>query len=232
MSGNLKLSIGPSSPRAYINRELSWLGFARRVLALAESSRTPLLERVKFAGITGMLHDEFFMKRISGLKNQIRKGSTKRSIDGRTPEEELAACREELVRQTRALAHLTDGLLGTELPQAGVPIVDLSRVEPDRRLELRDYFRRSVLPILTPLAVDAEHPFPFISNLGLNLALLLADADTAEGRFRAHQAAGQPAALDPTERRRWFRPHGTGPGGQPRPAVPGHSTERRFTRSG
>lgn len=84
--------IGPDQPEAYFNRELSWLAFAARVLALAEDPELPLLERVKFAGILGMLHDEFFMKRVSGLKKLVRKGSRRRSLDGRTPEEEMSAC--------------------------------------------------------------------------------------------------------------------------------------------
>ena len=81
------ITIKPESPDAFINRELSWLRFASRVLELAEDSEVPLLERVKFAGILGMLHDEFFMKRIAGLKRQIRKGFEKHSIDGLTPME-------------------------------------------------------------------------------------------------------------------------------------------------
>ena len=80
------------SPEAFVSRELSWLAFASRVVALAENPEVPLLERVKFAGISGMLHDEFFMKRISGLKRQTVKQKTKLSIDGRTPAAELAAC--------------------------------------------------------------------------------------------------------------------------------------------
>ena len=88
---------------AYLNRELSWLAFARRVLALVEDPELPLLERVKFAGIMRMLHDEFFMKRIGGLKRQGKKAAH-RSIDGRTPAEELAACREEILQQMKAIS--------------------------------------------------------------------------------------------------------------------------------
>ena len=87
------------SPSAFHNRELSWLSFAGRVIALVENSDLPLLERVKFAGIAGMLHDEFFMKRMSGLKRQIKKQSTKQSIDGRLPQEEYDACIEKLHQQ-------------------------------------------------------------------------------------------------------------------------------------
>jgi polyphosphate kinase len=92
------------APQAFFNRELSWLAFARRVLALSAQRSLPLLERVKFAGISGMLHDEFFMKRMSGLKRQIAKRSQKRSIDGRTPQEEFDACRAELLDRARSRA--------------------------------------------------------------------------------------------------------------------------------
>ena len=110
----------PESPGAFINRELSWLQFARRVLEMAGDPTVPLLERVKFSGILGMLHDEFFMKRVAGLKRQVNKGVDKVSLDGMTPAEELAACRKEVLRQSgepgwlfrsfaRALAALDGG---------------------------------------------------------------------------------------------------------------------------
>lgn len=167
------------SPEAFFNRELSWLAFARRVLALAEDPDRPLLERIKFAGIVGMLHDEFFMKRMSGLKRQIRKGVRKRSLDGRTPSEEFDACREELLRQIAILGRVLREELRPALSQHGIPIIDHAALKRKQKEVIRRYFRRSVLPILTPLAVDAEHPFPFISNRGLNLAVLL--PDTEEG---------------------------------------------------
>ncbi len=94
-------ALTPISPAAFINRELSWLRFAGRVLELARDAEVPLLERVKYAGILGMLHDEFFMKRVAGLKRQINEGVNKSSLDGRTPAEELAACRKEILRQGR-----------------------------------------------------------------------------------------------------------------------------------
>jgi polyphosphate kinase len=163
------------SPTAYRNRELSWLAFAGRVIALAESPELPLLERVRFAGIAGMLHDEFFMKRISGLKRQITAGSAKLSIDGRRPQEEFDACREELLAQTGRLARVMREELRPALGEAGVPILDHGELDASQRQALRDYFEASVMPILTPLAVDPEHPFPFISNLGLNLAVTFED---------------------------------------------------------
>lgn len=171
------------APEAYFNRELSWLGFARRVLALTGGDDVPLFERVNFAGIMGMLHDEFFMKRISGLKRQVQKGSRKRSLDGKTPSEELAACRKELREQSRLLCEVLNDEILPALAGIGQRIAEYDSLKPEQQASLRDYFRRSVQPILTPLAVDQEHPFPFISNLGLNLAVVLPDGGDGGTRF-------------------------------------------------
>lgn len=165
--------IAVDAPEAYVNRELSWLAFARRVLSLVEDREVPLLERVKFAGIMGMLHDEFFMKRMSGLKRQIARGVEKRSLDGLRPQEEFQACRAEIVRQARDLDRAVQDELRPGLARAGIPILDYGELSAPQRGEVDAYFRSMVLPILTPLAVDAEHPFPFISNLGLNLGVEL-----------------------------------------------------------
>ena len=166
-------TVDVQSPEAFVNRELSWLKFARRVLSLAADPDVPLLERVKFAGISGMLHDEFFMKRMSGLKRQIRKGIDKLSLDGRTPREELLACRAEVLDQSAELSRLLAEEIRPHLAAGGAPILDYGDLDEAQREEALESFRRTVLPILTPLAVDAEHPFPFISSLGLNLALRL-----------------------------------------------------------
>ena len=165
--------ITPESTDAFINRELSWLRFARRVLELAEDEEVPLLERVKFAGILGMLHDEFFMKRIAGLKRQVQKGVEKISIDGRTPLEEHEACREEVLEQSKRLSRVFDKDLRPALLENGIGIRAWEDLDDHHRADLTNYFKRAVLPILTPLAVDAEHPFPFVSNSGINLAVSL-----------------------------------------------------------
>ncbi len=179
-------------PEAFVNRELSWLGFARRVIALARSAEVPLLERIKFAGIAGMLHDEFFMKRISGLKRLIDKRSGKLSPDGRTPLEEFDACRAELVDQVADLAALIGDDLRPALAAEGLPLLDHDALGKKQRNRLRKYFRDSVMPILTPLAVDSEHPFPFIANLGLNMAVLLSDAKGRERFIRIEIPANRP----------------------------------------
>jgi polyphosphate kinase len=158
------------APELFFNRELSWLAFARRVLSLVEDSSLPLLERVKFTGIMGMLHDEFFMKRIGGLKRQLRAGRDHRSLDGRTADEELRDCRAEIRRQVEDLSRVLGGEIRPALAREGLGIIDYRDLSPAQREGVDGHFERSVLPILTPLAVDAEHPFPFISGLGLNLA--------------------------------------------------------------
>jgi polyphosphate kinase len=161
------------TPESYINRELSWLSFARRVLELAEDPATPLLERMKFAGIMGMLYDEFSMKRIGGLRRRIEKKSQKISSDGLTLQEELDVSRREVRRQTGILCTLIEDELRPALAKAGIPILDYEELDSAQRAHTRQYFRESVEPILTPLAVDVGHPFPFISNLGLNLGIMI-----------------------------------------------------------
>ena len=193
------------SPDALINRELSWLSFARRVLALAQDPTLPLLERVKFAGIMGMLYDEFAMKRIGGLKRRIEKGKTKKKVThgGLTPEEELQACRKELHAQARLVSRLLSDELRPALKAAGIPILDYKDLKKQQRKYVQRYFHKSVEPILTPLAVDASHPFPFISNLGLNLAVLVTETKKKRNRFVRIKV--------PANRPRWVPlPDGTG----------------------
>jgi polyphosphate kinase len=172
----------PDSPEAHINRELSWLSFARRVLALAEDGDQPLLERVKFAGIMGMIYDEFAMKRIGGLRRQVQNGDQMPGPDGLTPAQELAACRQELRAQQALVARVVEEELRPALLTLGIPIRDVAGLDPVQRDYLAHYVAEAVEPILTPLAADAAHPFPFISNLGLNLAVQVTDP----GRHRSH----------------------------------------------
>jgi polyphosphate kinase len=174
--------IAVDSPAAFHDRELSWLAFARRVLAQIEDTELALLERLKFAGIMGMLHDEFFMKRIGGLKRKIRKGSSKLSLNGCTATEQLEACQAEIRDQVEILARALEENLLPALAAESVPIRRYLDLEPTQQATLREYFRSSVQPILTPLAVDAEHPFPFISNDSLNLAVQRTDR-TGQKRF-------------------------------------------------
>jgi polyphosphate kinase len=176
------VALSPDSPQAYLNRELSWLSFARRVLVMAEDPAVPLLERLKFAGIVSTLHDEFFMKRVSGIKRLLSRGDTSLSLDGLLPVEELMLCREEVLTQEELLYGLLKRDLLPSLAAAGIEILSLAQLNADQRAFIDQYFVRHVLPVLTPLAVDAEHPFPFVSHLGLNLLVQI--RDTKRGRAR------------------------------------------------
>jgi polyphosphate kinase len=169
------------SADALINRELSWLSFARRVLAQVEDPDLPLLERVKFAGIMGMLHDEFAMKRMGGLKRRIKKAKPSRG--GLSMEEELRACRIELHKQSRLVSLLVHDELLPALAKVGIRILNYKDLNKKQSSQMKRYFRKSVVPVLTPLAVDVSHPFPFISNLGLNLAVIVKDAKKKQNRF-------------------------------------------------
>lgn len=171
------------SPAALIDRELSWLSFARRVLALAEDPDQPLLERVKFAGIMGMIYDEFAMKRIGGLFRKIRRDEARRRPEGLTPAEVLEACRSELRSQQGLVASIVEEQLRPALRDLGTPILDVGDLDQSQRDFVARYFLESVEPILTPLAADAAHPFPFISNLGLNLAVLVTESGRRGRRF-------------------------------------------------
>jgi polyphosphate kinase len=189
--------IDVDSPKTLINRELSWLSFARRVLALAEDPDLPLLERIKFAGIMGMLYDEFAMKRMGGLKRKIekrkRKKKKKLSPDGLSAEEELQACREELHKQARLVSRLVANKLRPALAAAGIPILEYKELGDKQQKQMQRYFLESVEPILTPLAVDVSHPFPFISNLGLNIAVEVKETKKKRNRFvRIKMPANRP----------------------------------------
>jgi polyphosphate kinase len=173
-------AIDPSE--GFFDRELSWLAFARRVLAMVGDQNLPLLERLKFAGIMGALHDEFFMKRMSNLQRRMLGGKKAKSFAGLSNPELLAACRAEILDQARILDGFLRGDLLPALAAAGLPIVGRDAWTGPQREHLRGYFEQSVLPILTPLAVDREHPFPFISNDALNLAVMV-PVDGAADRF-------------------------------------------------
>ena len=166
----------------FLNRELSRLDFYERVLLLAADDSQPVLERVNFLAFFGGFLDEFFQIRVSGLKEQAAAGLTTTSPDGLSPREQLDAIRarvEELsTRANRILENLRQ-----KLDSAGVRIVDWDELKPTQRDELQEMFENRIFPVLTPLAVDPAHPFPYISNLSLNLAVVARDPLTREPRF-------------------------------------------------
>ncbi|HEX3454844.1 MAG TPA: polyphosphate kinase 1 [Gaiellaceae bacterium] len=166
----------------FLNRELSRLDFYERVLALSADDQQPLLERVNFLAFFGGFLDEFFQIRVSGLKEQAAAGLTTTSPDGLSPREQLDAIRAR-VQELSVRAGRIFETLGERLGAAGVRIVGWDELKGTQRDELREMFENRIFPVLTPLAVDPAHPFPYISNLSLNLAVIARDPLTREPRF-------------------------------------------------
>ena len=164
----------------YINRQLSWLNFNWRVLREALDQRHPLLERVKFLAIFASNLDEFFMIRVSGLRNQLDAGVMEPAIDGMTPNEQLLAVRRELLQHLEELSDCWRTDLLPKLHATGIHVIEYPQLAPPQRAWLREYFARDIFPVLTPLAFDQSHPFPHISNLSLNLAVVVTDAEHGE----------------------------------------------------
>ncbi len=159
-------------PEYFLNRELTWLNFNFRVLHEAEDERTPLLERVKFLAIVGSNIDEFFMKRIGGLKQQVGAGVQKHTADGRTPEEQIEECY-VLVRQLEARQRQVLQSVLAELAQHQIVVTTYESVGKKSQQYLREHYLNNIFPLVTPQATDPAHPFPFISNLSLNLLVAL-----------------------------------------------------------
>ena len=186
-------------PQWYLNRELSQLEFFRRVLEEAKDASHPLLERVKFLAIVGSNLDEFFMVRVAGLKQQIAAGVVELSLDGLTPAEQLAAIRKAVSKLlAEARDCYQDDLLPT-LAEAGIHILGYPDLDHRQKAYVKKYFAQVVFPVLTPLAFDPGRPFPHISNLSLNLAVLIRDPAGKE-RFARVKVPGTLPRLVPLRR--------------------------------
>jgi polyphosphate kinase len=192
-----------TDPTLYLNRELTWLTFNRRVLAEAEDDRNPLLERVKFLAIVGSNLDEFYMKRIGGLKLQAVAGVPELTVDGHTPQEQISACN-AWVRDFEYERLKVERRLIALLAEHEIRVLDWSELSPAERAELRERYVRNIFPLVTPLALDPAHPFPFVSNLSLNLLVTGQAADRPEpviARVKVPVGQGIPRLLRVREKR-------------------------------
>ena len=167
------------APELYLNRELTWLEFNRRVLHEAQDENNPLLERLKFVGIVSSNLDEFFMKRIGGLKQQVGAGIMNYSVDGRLPAQQIEECYVK-VRELEALKSELVPQLCELLAEHDIHITPYEALSNENQETIRSYYFENIYPLVTPQGVDSTHPFPFISNLSLNLLVTLRHNDSEE----------------------------------------------------
>ncbi len=178
------LSVEALPPAAlFFNRELSWIAFNQRVLHEGIDTRTPLLERVKFFSIFSRNLDEFFMVRVAGVKRKMTDPVPLLTDDGLAPEEQMRAIRKALLPLVRQQHDVFERVLRPELRQAGISILNYDELTASQQQYVQQYFQEHIFPVLTPLAIDPGHPFPYISNLSLNLATIVADDRTDERYF-------------------------------------------------
>jgi polyphosphate kinase len=176
-------ALRPTAEPRYFNRELTWLDFNARVIALAEDEALPVLERAKFLAIASRNLDHFFQVRVAGLKTQIAAEVGARSIDGRSPPEQLAAIRPLVIDQVARQEEILRKDLLPRLRDLGIRLCSWEELDVAQHHELSRMFETRIFPVLTPLSVDPSHPFPYISNLSLNLAVVARDPDTQVHRF-------------------------------------------------
>ncbi len=184
------------APGVFLNRELTWLEFNRRVLHEGMDERTPLLERVKFAAIVSSNLDEFFMKRIGGLKQQVGAGLQDLSADGRTPQQQIEASY-AVIRELEAQRDALVPALLSQLEAHGVFLLEYDHLTDGEKEALRKDYLQNIFPLVTPQAIDPAHPFPFISNLSLNLLVTLRypDGDLSLARVKVPVGSGIPRFL-------------------------------------
>jgi len=182
----------PASPDRFFNRELSWLAFNWRVLEEASNPRVPLLEQVRFLSISATNLDEFYTVRVAGLRELKRAGNTMPSIDGRSSEEQLTLINED-ARQLMAAQQQTFGALVAKLEAENIHLLTRADLSPQDRTFLGEYFLSNVFPMLSPLAIDPAHPFPFIPNLGFCLALQI---ERRADKFRRNAILPVPQQID------------------------------------
>jgi polyphosphate kinase len=206
----------PSNESHFFNRELSWLEFNRRVLDEALEQQHPLLERVKFLSIFSTNLDEFFMIRVAGMKQQVAAHVTALTIDGMTPAEQLSAIRRVVSEHLTIQRNCWLDDLKPKLQEQGIHVLDYENLNEEQREFCKNHFEQNIFPVLTPLAFDMSHPFPHISNLSINLAVVINDPEEGERFARVKVPAVLPRLIPiplgddaqsnqiPPERRRCF----------------------------
>lgn len=181
-----------NDPSLYLNRELSWLQFNDRVLDQAKNKKSPLLERLKFLAISGSNMDEFFMKRIGGLKQQVAAGIQEATVDGRTPQQQLDECR-AIIKGFQAQKEQVTRDIFSDLRKQNIDILKYAELTEQEQRKIRSFFYDNIFPLVTPQSVDPAHPFPFISNLSLNLFVTLrypGEEDVSLARVKVPVGAG------------------------------------------
>jgi polyphosphate kinase len=185
------------APDLYLNRELTYLNFCWRVLHEAEDDRLPLLERVKFVAIVSSNIDEFFQKRIGGLKQQVGAQLHRVTPDGRSPQQQISDCLELITRLEARKQQILERLYG-ELRTVGVWIAPFRELDPQQQAWVREHYLTNIFPLVTPQAMDPAHPFPFVSNLSLNLLVSLRyenDSESLLARVKVPASGGTPRYL-------------------------------------
>jgi polyphosphate kinase len=201
-NGNRAVAVDVKDPSLYVNRELSLLAFQKRVLEEAQDESNALLERMKFLSIVGSNLDEFFMVRVAGLRRQVEAGSVEVGPDGLSPREQLDAIRTEVSNLLTSASRCYRRQLEPALEQAGIKILPVADLNEQQQRRASSYFSKTVFPVLTPLAFDPGRPFPHISNLSVNLAVLIRDGEGEQhfARVKVPNSLPQLIPVDPAPR--------------------------------